>query len=119
MSPSGIVEIRSQVAVFAVDGEKRVAWAQTHHTWWPSILTVLDASGRPVSRWVHSGVIYTVAPYSGPDGPRLLVGGVSNSREAAFLAVLDARQAEGTGPEEPGSPFECLSCGPGGPCATS
>jgi hypothetical protein len=48
-------------------------------------------------------------------GLRLLVGGISNSREAAFLAVLDASKAEGSGPEEPGSAFECRSCGPGRP----
>jgi len=76
---------------------------------------VLDASGRPLSRWVHSGVIFAVVPMETASEPRLLVGGISNSREAAFLAVLDAARAEGTGPEEPGSPFECRSCGPGRP----
>ncbi len=104
-----------QVAVFEVDGQKRIAWAQCHHAWWPSVLTVFDPAGRPLSKWVHSGAIFTVVPAMGPAGPRLLVGGVSNSREAAFFAVLDSRHAEGTGPEEPGSPFECLSCGPGRP----
>ncbi|HSD65674.1 MAG TPA: hypothetical protein VLF95_03180, partial [Vicinamibacteria bacterium] len=47
--------------------------------------------------------------------PRLLVGGVSNSREAGFFAVLDARHVQGAGPEAPGSPFECLTCAPGRP----
>jgi hypothetical protein len=108
-------ETGPQVAVFSVAGEKRVAWAQSHCTWWPSILTVLDASGRLLSRWVHSGVIFAVAPMETASGLRLLVGGISNSREAAFLAVLDAAKAEGSGPEEPGSAFECRSCGPGRP----
>ncbi len=36
---------------------------------------------------------------------------MSNARQAAFVAVLDARHVEGAGPEEAGSPFECLSCG--------
>jgi hypothetical protein len=103
------------LAVFEVDGQKRIAWAQSHATWWPSVLTILDASGRPLSKWVHSGVIYTVVPWLSPNGTRLLVGGVSNSREAAFLSVLDARRVEGSGPEEPGSPYECLSCPPGRP----
>jgi hypothetical protein len=107
--------VRPQVAVFEVDGRKRIAWAQVHHTWWPSILSVLDAAGRPVSRWVHSGGIYVVTVGRTSTGPRLLVGGVSNSHEAAFFAVLDPRHVEGAGPEEPGSPFECLSCPPGRP----
>jgi hypothetical protein len=104
-----------QVALFDVDGRKRIAWAQSHQTWWPSILTVLDGAGRPLSKWVHSGLIYVVVATGPPGRERLLVGGVSNSREAAFFAVLDARHAEGAGLEEPGSPFECLSCSPGRP----
>lgn len=103
------------LAVFEVDGQKRIAWAQSHATWWPSVLTVLDASGRPLSRWVHSGVIYTAVPMRGRNGTLLLVGGVSNSRESAFLSILDARRVEGSGPEEAGSPFECLSCTPSRP----
>jgi hypothetical protein len=104
-----------QVAAFEVDGQRRIAWAQSHRTWWPSVLTVFDASGRFLSRWVHGGVIHVVTPAKGPSGPVLLLGGVSNSREAAFFAVLDARHVEGSGPEEPGSPFECLSCTAGRP----
>ena len=103
------------LAVYRVDGRARIAWAQCHHTWWPSILTVLDGSGRVISKWVHSGAIETVVAAAGPEGPRLLVGGISNSREAGFLAVLDGRQVEGAGPEDEGAPFECLSCGPGRP----
>jgi hypothetical protein len=109
------VETGPQVAAFRVDGETRIAWAQAHHTWWPSILTVFDAAGRPLSRWVHSGLVYVVVTMGTPGRERLLVGGVSNSREAAFFAVLDARHAEGSGPEEHGSPYECLSCPSGRP----
>lgn len=104
-----------QVAVFDVDGQKRIAWAESHQTWWPAILTVLDADGRTLGEWVHSGVIFSVVAVQTPEGPRLLAGGISNSRAAGFLGVLDGRRVEGSGPEEPGSPFACLSCGPGGP----
>jgi hypothetical protein len=104
-----------QVAVFDVDGQKRIAWAQSHQTWWPAILSVLDADGHALGEWVHSGVIVSVVATQTPEGPRLLAGGVSNSRAAGFLAVLDGRRVEGSGPEDPGSPFACLSCGPGSP----
>ncbi len=110
-----LADIGPEIVVFELDGRKHIAWAQSHHTWWPSILTVLDGSGRRLSSWVHSGNIHVVTIAPSPAGARLLVGGVSNSREAAFLAVLDARHVEGAGPEEAGSPFECLSCGPGRP----
>jgi hypothetical protein len=103
------------VLPFHVDGQLRIAWVQNHITWWPSILTVLDRLGSPLSKWVHSGVIYTLATTGGDESRQLLVGGVSNSREAAFLAVLDARHVDGAGPEERGSPFECRACGSGRP----
>jgi hypothetical protein len=112
---AGALGLGAQIVVFEVDGQKRIAWAQCHHTWWPSILTLLDATGHPLSRWVHGGVIYAIVPATSAAGPRLLVGGVSNARQAAFVALLDARHVEGAGPEEAGSPFECLSCGPGRP----
>ena len=113
--PGPASDMGRSVSLFEVDGRKRVAWAQCHHTWWPSILTVLDAKGQLVSRWVHAGVIYTVVPAQVGGEPRLLVGGVSNSREAGFLAVLDARRVSGAGPEPQGSPYECLACEPGRP----
>ena len=103
------------VASFRVDGQVRIAWLQGHITWWPSILTVLDRFGSPLSKWVHSGMIYTLATTNGGEPGHLLVGGISNSREAAFFAVLDARDVDGAGPEERSSPFECRSCGMGRP----
>jgi hypothetical protein len=105
----------ASVVAFEVGGQKRIAWTQSHGTWWPSTVSVLDRHGREVSTWVHSGVIYALAATAGPEGPLLLAAGISNSRESAFLAVLDARRVEGAGPEEPGSPFACLTCAPGRP----
>jgi hypothetical protein len=107
--------ITNRLALFRVDGKLRIAWALNHRIWWPSMLVVVDRHGTVVSKWVHSGMIYAVASLEEEGPPRLLVGGVSNSRKAAFLAVLDARHVEGAGPEDPGSPFECLSCGPARP----
>lgn len=104
-----------EVAVFTTRGRPRIAWAQSHHTWWPSILSVLDESGKRVSTWVHSGCIYSVTAVSTPRGPRLLAAGTSNSRAAGFFAVLDAEHVDGAGPEEPSSRFDCHSCGPGRP----
>jgi hypothetical protein len=105
----------SEIAVYRVDGRTRIAWAQNHHTWWPSVLSVLDGSGRRVARFVHSGVINAVATQERGGTTLVLAGGVSNSRAAAFVAALDGRDPSGSGPEEPGSPFECLDCPPGRP----
>jgi hypothetical protein len=43
------------------------------------------------------------------------VTGISNSRRAYFLAVLDAAHPSGRSPEDAGSPMECLSCPEGAP----
>lgn len=104
----------SLVASYEVGGARRVAWIQNHRLWWPGVLTVLDSRGRTVSKWVHAGNLRAMAVLPG-DPPQLLVAGTSNSRAAAFLAVLDARNVSGSGPEEPGSPYKCLSCVDGRP----
>jgi hypothetical protein len=103
------------VAVYRVDGRTRIAWVTNSTPWWPCVLSILDEEGRFLSKWIHSGVIHTIASFESVFGPVLLVAGTSNSRGAAFLAVLDARNVAGTGPEEAGSPYECLSCPPGHP----
>jgi hypothetical protein len=103
------------IGVYRVDGQARIAWAQNHHTWWPSVLSVLDGNGRRVARFVHAGNIYAVATLERAGETLLLAGGVSNSRAAAYVAVLDGRNPSGSSPEEPGSPYECLDCPPGRP----
>lgn len=97
------------------DGDKRVALALTHHTWWPSMLVLLDPQGRPVGKFVNSGWITSVNSFTGPHGPLLLAGGASNSHDGAMIAFLDAHQLAGSSPEEKGSPYECRNCGPGRP----
>jgi hypothetical protein len=104
----------SKVAAYQVGGVSRVAWIQNHRLWWPGMLTILDSRGRPISKWIHAGNLQGVAFLAG-DPPLLLLAGTSNSRAAAFLAVLDARNVTGSGPEEVGSPYECLSCDVGQP----
>ena len=102
------------VATYKIQGAQRIAWVQSHNLWWPAVLTILDSKGRTISKWVHAGNIQAVASLDG-DPPVLLVVGTSNSRAAGFLALLDARDISGSGPEESGSSYECLSCSPGRP----
>lgn len=98
------------VAVYRSRQGFRIAWAQVHHTWWPSLLLVLDATGRRLSTFVHAGSIRALRAVESGGRVHLLAGGVSNSYRAAFLAVLDGENATGHGPVPAGSPFECLGC---------
>ncbi len=103
------------VVAFRSKGGSRIAWSQNSPPSWPSLLVVLDGSGRRVSTFVHSGSIYALAAMSDGPQPLILAGGVSNSNRAADLFVLDGRSASGHSREPPGSAYECLRCPPGRP----
>lgn len=103
----------ADVSVYDVGGEARIAWIAHHFTWWPGLLVSFDAQGRRLGTFVNSGWIKTAGPSS--DGQHLLLTGVTNSRRAYFLAVLDAARPTGRSPEPPGSPTECVSCPLGDP----
>jgi hypothetical protein len=95
--------------------EGGVALALHHFTWWPSLLVTLNARGERIGTFVNSGWIHTVRQVS--DGGYLLVSGVTNSRNAYFLAALDATHPTGHSPEPPGSVTECVGCPAGDPIA--
>lgn len=107
--------IPSVLNVHEVGGERRIAWAVHHYTWWPSTLFLLDQAGDITGQFVNSGWITTTEQLSRPEGDLLLVGGISNSRSGAMLAVLDFADVRGRSPETPGSEFECLDCPSGDP----
>jgi len=86
----------------------RIALALHHQTWWPSIVGFYDPDGAMRGVFVNAGWISSLT--TSPDGAQLLAAGISNSRDAAVLAVLDARRLSGRSPEEPGSPYECRDC---------
>lgn len=98
----------SAVDIFAVDGRPRVAWTTHHHTWAPSILTVFDARGERLDRFVHHG--WLTAVQASADGRYLLTAGVVNAQRAYALAVLDARRPRATAPSL--GRDECVGCPP-------
>ena len=52
--------VMTEWQVSPAPGERRVAVAAHHWTWWPSTLTVLDASGRQRARFVNPGWLESV-----------------------------------------------------------
>lgn len=103
------------VAVYDLDGEKRIAFSLSHSIWWPAPLLTLNNRGERLSTFVSSGLIYQLRAFVHEGRPLIVAGGVSNSHEAASLMVLNGDRPTGTTPEEAGSAFECLSCEAGAP----
>ncbi len=98
-----------------IHGEKVVALAFTHNTWWPSIVVLLDEQGRPIRKFANAGWITSLISIDGPKGPLLVAGGANNAHNGAMIAILDPEQLAGSSPEEQSSRFECMNCGPGRP----
>ncbi len=100
-------------AVYRAGGETRIAWAVHQFTWWPGLLISVNAKGERRGLFVNSGWLRNVQP--SPDGRVLFVTGITNSRRAYFMAVLDASHPSGRSPEPPGAETECVNCPPGNP----
>lgn len=96
-------------------GGPELAIAFHHDLWWPGVLVFLNSRGEPTHRFVNSGWILQVRSEETSTGAVVLASGVTNSRNAAFIAVLDPNSPDGTSPEDPGSQFECKDCPPGHP----
>ncbi|HET9400409.1 MAG TPA: hypothetical protein VFO34_05620 [Candidatus Acidoferrales bacterium] len=92
-----------------------LAIAFHHDLWWPGVLVFLNSRGQPTHRFVNSGWILQVRSEETSSGTVLLASGVTNSRNAAFIAALDPNSPDGTSPEDPGSEFECKNCPSGHP----
>lgn len=96
-------------------GGPEIALAFHHDLWWPGVVVFLDSRGEVVHRFVNSGWILQVRSEETSGGTVLLASGVTNSRNAAFITVLDPTSPDGTSPEDPGSQFECKNCPAGHP----
>ncbi len=88
--------------------DRRVAVAAHHHDWWPGVVTILDSAWRRQGTFVNAGWVERVHWLS---RDRLLVAGFSEVRNGGMVALLDGNNLDGHSPEEPGSKFECVSCG--------
>ena len=94
---------------FESNGQRRLAWAIRHYTWWPSMVLVFDAGGGERGRFVNSGWIRRLA--TSQDGAVLFASGINNAHRATFVAWLDAARVAGSSPEDTDSRFACLECG--------
>jgi hypothetical protein len=80
----------------------RIVVASFHNTWWPSQIAVLDANGKTVSEYWHSGALtyLMLADLDGDGRQEIVATGVSEYDHQATLVVLDPDRVFGASTEE-------------------
>src|SRR5581483_7734550 len=95
-----------------LDSEPRILVSSNHHLHNPNQIAILDADGKLVSEYWHSGHLLTVihADIDDDGQPEVLLAGVNNGYGLATLIVFDPRNVRGVSTQ----PFrQLLDCEPG------
>lgn len=91
------------LAVLKPTGDKptRIVAASSHAVWWPSQIAILDANGKLLSEYWHSGHLdsMAVADLEGEGKQEIVAVGVNNDYLQATLVVLDADRIFGASAE--------------------
>lgn len=101
------------ILVYRTSAGVRIAVAQHHHTWWPSLVSTFDADGKRVGTYVNAGWIRRLKLT--PDGKYILAAGLSNAHGGPMLAAIDAEHPSGVSPADGGTLPACLNCPAGAP----
>ena len=72
--------------------------AVAHHTWWPSFVARLDASGHATPVFINAGHIQAIEYLRNASGSYLLAGGNNNEYDGAILAVLKEDELPASSP---------------------
>jgi hypothetical protein len=80
----------------------RIVVSSAHDPWWPSQIAVLDANGKIVSEYWHSGALTSLvlADLDGDGREEIVATGVSEYDHQATLVVLDPDRVFGASTEE-------------------
>jgi hypothetical protein len=80
----------------------RIVVESIHDTWWPSQIAVLDANGKTISEYWHSGALtyMMLADLDGDGREEIVATGVSEYDHQATLVVLDPDRVFGASSEE-------------------
>lgn len=79
----------------------RIVISSAHDTWWQNQISVLDASGKPISEYWHSGRLdsMTLADLDGDGKEEIIAAGINNGNHQATLVALDADRVTGASTE--------------------
>jgi len=79
-------------------GPKYIVLTSHHYLYYPDQVVLLDAGGKVVREYWHSGWLEALA-VSAVDG-NVYLGGISNSNRQAVMVVLDPRRFDGASSED-------------------
>jgi hypothetical protein len=79
----------------------RILVSSAHDTWWQNQIALLDANGKVISEYWHSGRLdsITLADLDGDGKEEIIAAGVNNGYHQATLVVLDADRVFGASTE--------------------
>ncbi len=94
-------------------GPARIVVASPHAVWWPTQIAILDANGRLISEYWHSGALthMVLADLDGNGKQQIVVTGISEYDHQATLIVLDPDRVTGAS-QEANPEFQIHGMGP-------
>lgn len=96
-------------------GGSRHIWVVSHHVpQFPSVVAKLDAQGRLLGEFWHSGYVIVLAEASLGGRRMMLAGAANNEQFSGALAALDYDNPSGSSPAE-SEPYRCRNCLPVSP----
>jgi hypothetical protein len=107
-------QIRDLLPV-TIDGRRQVLVALAHHTWWPSLVVAIDASGRDRVVFSNPGHLYALAPIGGGTGHPDIVAALGSNNEHSSGAVAFLDPAVGAKAPTTSPRFTCIDCPAGQP----
>ena len=94
-------------SILDASDRRRLAVAAHHWHWGPSVVAILDDTGKRLGTYGNDGWIEQLQ-WLAPD--RLAIGGFSNSWDGGMVALIDPTRVDGQFPEKEPA-HQCQSCG--------
>ena len=94
-------------SILDANDRRRLAVAAHHWHWGPSVVAILDDTGKRLGTYGHHGWIEQLQ-WLAPD--RLAIGGFSQSWDGGMVALIDPTRVDGQFPEKE-TAHQCQNCG--------
>ncbi len=100
-NPAAFRTVGLAVLKAAPGKRRRIVLSSTHMPFYPDQIAVIDANGKTISEYWHSGHLYalTLADLDGDGREEIVAAGISNGYRQATLVVLDPDRVFGASTE--------------------